>query len=76
MLRATARVRERAVRTSAAHDFNILMHYASLDTVRAEAAAAGFVDVQVWDREGRPASNPSGTHWFQVLARTPGDTGS
>jgi SAM-dependent methyltransferase len=65
-----------AVRTSAAHDFNILMHYASLDTVRAEAAAAGFVDVQVWDREGRPASNPSGTHWFQVLARTPGDTGS
>ena len=60
-----------AVRTSAAHDFGILMHYASLGAVRAEAAAAGFVDVTVWDREGRPAVEPSGSHWFQVLARTP-----
>ena len=60
-----------AVRTSAAHDFGILMHYASLDVVRAEAAAAGFVEVTVWDREGQLAVAPSSTHWFQVLARTP-----
>jgi SAM-dependent methyltransferase len=60
-----------AVRTSAAHEFNILMHYTSLDSARAEAVAAGFVDVRIWDREGRLAENPSTTHWFQVLARTP-----
>ncbi|MCU1485233.1 MAG: SAM-dependent methyltransferase [Actinomycetia bacterium] len=64
-----------AVRTSAAHDFGILMHYASLEAVLDEAAEAGFVEVSVWEREGgtpvKPGDDVSGTHWFQVLARTP-----
>jgi SAM-dependent methyltransferase len=64
-----------AMRRCAAHEFGIVIHYASLDAVLAETKAAGFVDVVVLEREHGteigPTTDLRQAQWFQVLARRP-----
>ena len=67
------------LRRCGAHDFGIVIHYATLDAVLAEVQAAGFVDAEVYERERGTRLDPSagpdvlrGVQWFQVVARKPG----
>jgi hypothetical protein len=64
------------MRRCGAHDFGIVIHYATLDAVLAEVKAAGFVDAEVYERERGTLVDSStdlrGVQWFQVVARKPG----
>jgi SAM-dependent methyltransferase len=61
-----------AVRVAGAHEFNLLVHYTSLDALLDEVAASGFTDVEVLDSErGQPVRVGDETghiRWFHVVA--------
>jgi SAM-dependent methyltransferase len=61
-----------ATRVAAAHEFSIVIHYASLDWVRAEVVAAGFSVLEVFgSNDGRSVTASTDTSdigWFHIVA--------